>query len=31
MVNGSISFLSDNPAFFTLLIGFIGGYIVGKR
>lgn len=31
VVNGIIGFLQDNPAFFTLVIGIVIGYILGKR
>lgn len=31
IITGIIHWLSDNPAVFTLLIGFVIGYIVGKK
>jgi hypothetical protein len=31
MISGLIKWLGDNPAFFTLAIGFVIGYLVGKR
>ncbi len=31
LVKGIVDFFSDNPAFFTLVIGFVIGFIVGIR
>lgn len=30
-IKGIIDMLAHNPWFFTLLVGFVIGYIVGKR
>lgn len=31
MVKGIVNFLGDNPAFFTLLLGVVIGWIIAKR
>ncbi len=31
LVKGIIDFLTDHPAFFTLVVGFVIGFVVGIR
>ena len=31
MITGIVKFLGDNPALMTLLLGFVVGYVLGKK